>query len=171
VGWRFCTLKSFPNFPRDSFDCGDEEINNYLKNLVETADEAGFSRTFLMISESGEANVYGFYTLSASIIPVKELPDEYRQILPFPIPALLIGQFAIDKVWQGQGISRKLLADAYRRICLLFEQEIIGFQAIRVDPRNDVAKRFWLKQGFVPFKKNTRSLFLPVKTLLRELEI
>jgi GNAT superfamily N-acetyltransferase len=171
VGWRFCTLKSFPNFPRDSFDCGDEEINNYLKNLVETADEAGFSRTFLMISESGEAKVYGFYTLSASIIPVKELPDEYRQILPFPIPALLIGQFAIDKVWQGQGISRKLLADAYRRICLLFEQEIIGFQAIRVDTRNDVAKRFWLKQGFVPFKKNTRSLFLPVKTLLRELEI
>jgi GNAT superfamily N-acetyltransferase len=171
VGWRFCTLKSFPNFPREGFDCGDEEINNYLKNLVETADEAGFSRTFLMISESGEANVYGFYTLSASIIPVKELPDEYRQILPFPIPALLIGQFAIDKVWQGQGISRKLLADAYRRICLLFEQEIIGFQAIRVDTRNDVAKRFWLKQGFVPFKKNTRSLFLPVKTLLRELEI
>jgi hypothetical protein len=126
----------------------DEEINNYLKNLVETTDEAGFSRTFLMISESGDAKVYGFYTLSASIIPVKELPDEYRQILPFPIPALLIEQFAIDRVWQG--ISRKLLADAYRRICLLFEQEIIGFQALRVDTRNDVAKEFWLKQGFVP---------------------
>jgi GNAT superfamily N-acetyltransferase len=171
VGWRFCTLKSFPNFQREGFDCGDEEINNYLKNLVETADEAGFSRTFLMISESGEAKVYGFYTLSASIIPVKELPDEYRQILPFPVPAILIGQFAIDQVLQGQGISRKLLADAYRRICLLFEQEIIGFQALRVDTRNDVAKEFWLKQGFVPFKKNKRSLFLPVKTLIRELEI
>ncbi|NJK70079.1 MAG: hypothetical protein HC941_29455 [Microcoleus sp. SU_5_3] len=63
------------------------------------------------------------------------------------------------------------MADAYRRICLLFEQEIIGFQALRVDTRNDVAKEFWLKQGFVPFKKNKRSLFLPVKTLLRELEI
>jgi hypothetical protein len=25
VGWRFCTLKSFPNFQRDGFDCGDEE--------------------------------------------------------------------------------------------------------------------------------------------------
>ncbi|NJK65695.1 MAG: hypothetical protein HC941_03395 [Microcoleus sp. SU_5_3] len=62
------------------------------------------------------------------------------------------------------------MADAYRRICLLFEQEIIGFQAIRVDTRNDVAKEFWLKQGFVPFKKNKRSLFLPVKTILRELE-
>jgi alkanesulfonate monooxygenase SsuD/methylene tetrahydromethanopterin reductase-like flavin-dependent oxidoreductase (luciferase family) len=55
VGWRFCALKSFPNFQGEGFDCGDEEINNYLKNLVETADEAGFSRTFLMISESGEA--------------------------------------------------------------------------------------------------------------------
>ncbi|NJK65486.1 MAG: hypothetical protein HC941_02155 [Microcoleus sp. SU_5_3] len=80
---------------------------------METADEAGFSRTFLMILESGEAKVCGFYTLSASTIPVKELPDEYKQPLPFPIPAILIGQFAIDRVWQGQGISRLLLADAY----------------------------------------------------------
>ncbi|MEG5006238.1 hypothetical protein [Microcoleus sp. B5-D4] len=53
---------------------------------METADEAGFSRTFLMISESGEAKVYGFYTLSASIIPVKELPDEYSKSSLFPFP-------------------------------------------------------------------------------------
>jgi GNAT superfamily N-acetyltransferase len=169
VGWRFCSLKTFLTLQREEFDCGDEEINNYLKNLVETADEAGFSRTFLMIVEPGEAKVCGFYTLSASTIPVKELPDEYKQPLPFPIPAILIGQFAIDNVWQGQGISRLLLADAYRRICLLFEQEIIGFQAIRVDTRNEEAKTFWLKQGFVPFRKTQRSLFLPVQTILKEL--
>ncbi|MDY6936386.1 MAG: GNAT family N-acetyltransferase [Cyanobacteriota bacterium] len=125
-----------------------------MQDLVETADEAGFSRTFLMIPEIGEAKVFGFYTLSASIIPVKELPEEYRQAIPFPIPAILIGQFAIDKDWQGQGISRKLLGDAYRRICLLFQQEVIGFQAIRVDTRNEGAKAFWLRQGFVPFSKN-----------------
>lgn len=171
MGWRFCSLKNFPTLQREEFDCGDEEINNYLKNLVETADEAGFSRTFLMIVEPGEAKVCGFYTLSASTIPVKELPDEYKQPLPFPIPAILIGQFAIDRVWQGQGVSRQLLADAYRRICLLFEQEIIGFQAIRVDTRNEEAKAFWLKQGFVPFRKTQRSLFLPVRTILRELEM
>ncbi|MEG4444596.1 hypothetical protein QUB47_11050 [Microcoleus sp. AT9_B5] len=97
------------------------------------------------------------------------MPDEYKQPLPFPIPAILIGQFAIERVWQGQGISRLLLADAYRRICLLFEQEIIGFQAIRIDTRNEEAKAFWLKQGFVPFRKTQRSLFLPVRTVLREL--
>lgn len=169
MGWRFCSLKTFPTLQREEFDCGDEEINNYLKNLVETADEAGFSRTFLMIVEPGEVKVCGFYTLSASTIPVKELPDEYKQPLPFPIPAILIGQFAIDRVWQGQGVSRQLLADAYRRICLLFEQEIIGFQAIRVDTRNEEAKAFWLKQGFVPFRKTQRSLFLPVRTIMREL--
>jgi hypothetical protein len=61
VGWRFCSLKTFRTLQREDFDCGDEEINNYLKNLVETADEAGFSRTFLMIIEPGEAKVCGFY--------------------------------------------------------------------------------------------------------------
>ena len=50
------------------------------------------------------------------------------------------------------------------------QQEIIGFQAIRVDTRNKEAKELWLKQGFVLFKKTKRSLFLPVKTILRQLE-
>ncbi|MBE9042006.1 hypothetical protein IQ235_14585 [Oscillatoriales cyanobacterium LEGE 11467] len=54
VGWRFCSLKTVPNLQRDEFDCGDDEINRYLKDLVETADETGFSRTFLMISETGD---------------------------------------------------------------------------------------------------------------------
>jgi hypothetical protein len=71
-----------------------------------------------------------FPALSASTIPVKELPDEYKQPLPFPISDILIGQFAIARVWQGQGISHLLLAEAYRRICLLFEQEIMGFLAL-----------------------------------------
>ncbi|MCU0542860.1 MAG: hypothetical protein MUE44_11795 [Oscillatoriaceae cyanobacterium Prado104] len=69
---------------------------------MEAADDAGFSRTFLMILEPGKAKLCGFYTLSASTIPVKELPDEYKQPLPFPIPAistiisvLLIGLSAI----------------------------------------------------------------------------
>ncbi len=102
MGWRFCSLKNFPTLQREDFDCRDEEINNYLKNLVEAADDAGFSRTFLMILEPGKAKLCGFYTLSASTIPVKELPDEYKQPLPFPIPAistiisvLLIGLSAI----------------------------------------------------------------------------
>jgi hypothetical protein len=63
VGWRFCSLKTSPTLQKEEFDCGDEEINNYLKNLVETADEAGFSRTFLMIVEPGEAKE-GTYCLS-----------------------------------------------------------------------------------------------------------
>ena len=40
-----------------------------------------------------------------------------------------------------------------------------------VDTRNEEAKAFWLKQGFVPFRKTQRSLFLPVQTILRELKI
>ncbi|NER33034.1 MAG: GNAT family N-acetyltransferase [Oscillatoria sp. SIO1A7] len=82
----------------------------------------------------------------------------------------MIGQFAIDRSCQGQGLSRKLLGDAYRRICLLYNQGIIGFKAIRVDTRKPEAKEFWLKQGFIEFQKTKRCLFLPVKTILRELE-
>ncbi len=98
------------------------------------------------------------------------LLSKIEPLLLVVVILLQIGQFAIDKVWQGKGISRKLLGDAYRRICLLFQQEIIGFQAIQVDTRNENAKEFWLKQGFVSFKKTKRSLFLPVKIIIREID-
>ena len=36
MGWRFCSLKTFPTLQREDFDCGDEEINNYaiIRNRV-----------------------------------------------------------------------------------------------------------------------------------------
>ena len=64
MGGRFCRLKTFPTLQREEFDFGDEKINNYhLKNLIETGDEAGFYKTFLMIVEPLEAKVKGLWIL------------------------------------------------------------------------------------------------------------
>jgi GNAT superfamily N-acetyltransferase len=168
VGWRFRPLSKVKSIQTDCFECADEEINKYFRESAVLAEEEGFSRIFLMLSEEDESRVVGFYTLSDSSIPAQELPSEFMKGFLFPCPAKLIGQFAIDKSFSRQGLSRKLLWDVYRRI--LFGRRISGFRAIRVDTRTDTAKNFWIKQGFVPFKKHKSSLFLPVQTLVREIE-
>jgi len=122
---------------------------------------------------SAEDELAGFYTLSTSQIPVSEIPNRYRKGVSkfsFPFPAVLIGQFAINKVLQGKKLSYCLLGDAYTRIAMAYKQSSIGFRAIRVDTRNDKARDFWLKQNFIPFKKTENSLFMPVQTILQELE-
>lgn len=168
MGWRFYSLSKNPGIQRDIFECGDEKIDEYFRKSALLTEEEGFSRVFLMLCQADESRVVGFYTLSDSSIPAQELPSEFMKGFLFPCPAKLIGQFAIDKSFSGQGFSRPLLWDAYRRIAL--SSKTSGCRAVKVDTTTDRGKSFWEKQGFLPFKKRKTSLFLPIQTILREIE-
>lgn len=94
-----------------------------------------------MLSEADK--IVGYYTLGNSTIPLSEVPNKYKRGIPnIPFPAVLIGQFGIDKSCQGKGLSYLLLGDAYTRIALAYRQKIFAFRAIRVDTRNDDTKLF-----------------------------
>ena len=164
--WNFYQrLTAHLDIDRSSFDCGDENINQYIKEDAVFCENADFARTFLMVNK--EVGLIGFYTLSSSVIPSKELPDEYTEGIPkFPIPCILIGQFAISKTLHGQKLSYYLLADTYKNIIHYYKQDLVGFWGIRVDTQTEEAKSFWTKQGFISFKKRPTSLFIPIKTLL-----
>lgn len=166
----FVNLKDCLDVDRDNFDCDDPEINNYIKDVAIVAQETNHATTFLMLDKE-ERKIAGFYTLSSSVIPRQDLPDEYRESkLPYATPAILIGQFALDKTYQKCNLSKYLLGNAYRRIFLLYKQSIVAFRAIRVDTRAEKAKKFWIRQGFIEFKKNQSSLFLPINTVIKTLE-
>lgn len=121
---------------------------------------------------SDEKKVVGYYTLGNSIVPVSEIPNQDKRGIPnFSFPAVLIGQFGIDSNYQGNKLSYLLLGDAYTRIALAYRQKILAIRAVRVDTRDERAKAFWLKQGFIPFKKSQNSLFIPLKTILQEFEL
>lgn len=167
MGWRFLSLNSVPEIDKTCFDCGDPDVNEFLRDSAEICEKEDFSRVFLMLSD--EDKVIGYYTLGNSIIPINEVPNKYKKGIPnFPFPAVLIGQFGIDNSYQGKGLSYLLLGDAYTRIALAYQQKVFAFKAIRVDTRNDDAKLFWVKQGFIPFKKSQNSLFIPVQTIINE---
>ena len=61
------------------------------------------------------------------------------------------------------GTGKYLLVDALKRIVLLSRQ--IGSAAVVVDVKNDAAMKFYLRNGFLPFRENSARLFLPMKTI------
>lgn len=169
MGWSFLPLRDNPQINREGFDCGDSDINQYITEQAASCQEEGYANSFLMV-DSENSRLVGFYTLSSSVITPQEIPDEYRSPgMDFAMPAVLVGQFGISKDYQNKGLSLALLGDSYRRIALLYSGGSLAFRAIRVDTRTDQAKEFWIKQGYIPFKKRKSSLFIPVKTILREL--
>lgn len=143
------------------FDCGAEELNTYLKRFAKKNDKLGIGRTYVLLDK---AHALGFYTVSMAQIEFKALPKSTQGKLPrYPIPAVRIGRLAIDLSAQGQGLGEFLLMDALTR-CLRVSEEIAIF-AVIVDAKNDQAKAFYLKYGFIPLEDQELSLFLPVSTI------
>ncbi len=77
----------------------------------------------------------GYSTLANNSISQKLIPQKFKRKLPksyTSIPTTLLGQLAVDKRYQKQGIGNLLLLDALRRSYLI--SKIIGSFALIVAP-------------------------------------
>ena len=99
----------------------------------------------------------GYYTLSATGVKLTEFPADITRKLPkYPlVPATLLGRLAVDKIHQGRGYGRFLLADALFRAV---RSEIASF-AIIVDAKDEAACRFYERESFLPFPDQPLRLF------------
>jgi len=107
----------------------------------------------------------GYYTLSSTSIQLGELPEQTVRKLPrYPLlPATLLGRLAVDRREQGKGYGRYLLADALYRAA---QSEIASF-AVIVDAKDDNARRFYEREGFLPFPDQPMKLFRPMADIRR----
>lgn len=149
---------------RSAFDCGNDELNRYLKQQARQDADKHVAVPFVLL-EPGSAVVRGFYTLSASIIPVEELPPDMMKKLPRygQLPVTLLGRLAVDQTARRQGVGEFLLVDALRR-CLEGSQHI-GAMAVIVDAKDEQAESFYRHFDFLPFQLTPRRLFLPMRQI------
>ncbi|WP_055075637.1 GNAT family N-acetyltransferase [Pseudanabaena sp. 'Roaring Creek'] len=161
--WRIVPIQK--QYQRDGFDCGYPSLNDYIKKYARQNDQKGIAKAFVALPDESN-KIAGYYTLSSCAIAYSELPDRDRAKLPsYPIPAVLIGRLAVDRIWQGQGLGSRLLVDALMR-ALRISQEV-GVYAVRVDALDVKAKEFYLRHEFLPFQDVELSLFLPIATIAR----
>jgi len=153
-------------YHRKSFDCGDENLNRYLREQARQDAERRVAAPFVLIHPDSQS-VVGFYTLSASIIPMDELPPELMMRLPRygQMPVTLLGRLAVDRSVGGQGVGEFLLVDALRR-CLEATQQIASM-AVIVEAKNQQAESFYRYFDFQPFQQTPLRLFLPMEQIAR----
>lgn len=151
---------------RQSFDCGNGDLNRYLREQARQDSEKRVAAPFVL-SPPGSHAVLGFYTLSASIIPVQELPPDLMKRLPRygQLPVTLLGRLAVDRTATGQGIGEFLLVDALRRSLEAAQQ--IAAMAVIVDAKDDRAENFYRHFDFLPFQQTPLRLFLPMTQIAK----
>jgi predicted N-acetyltransferase YhbS len=146
---------------REGFDCGDTALNEFLLRQAGQQQRRGFGKTYVALA-GGEAAVIGFVTVSAGQIATASLSSQSR--LPrYPAPMLRIGRLAVDMRHQGKGIGQDLLAFSLR-LAVEFSQRV-GLYAVVVDAKNNKAKAFHEKLGFIACVDNPLCVYLPIATL------
>lgn len=153
---------------RVSFDCGELELNHFIKNQALKHMKAGISRTMVLPAASllpnGKYPICSFYTITPSSINRNTLPEDVSKKLPhYPIPVFLLAQLAVHKNEQSNGLGKITLIKALE---YLYEvnSHMRAF-AIIVDCLNPNAEKFYLKFGFEELCLNQGRirLFIPMK--------
>lgn len=149
---------------RKSFDCGNEDLNRYLREQARQDAEKRVAAPFVL-TQPGAPKVLGFYTLSSSIIPAGELPADLMKRLPRygQLPVTLLGRLAVDRLARGQGVGEFLLVDAMRRSLEAAQQ--IAAMAVVVDAKDAQAESFYRHFDFQPFQQAPLRLFLPMSQI------
>ena len=112
-----------------------------------------------------ERMIAGYYTLSAYVVRIPELPPALAKKLPrYPlIPATLLGRLAINRAHQGRKLGRLLLMDAlYRSWKNTAQVASTGVVAEAID---DAAREFYLHHEFVPLAGHPWKLFIAMGTI------
>jgi predicted N-acetyltransferase YhbS len=80
---------------------------------------------------------------------------------PEPIPAILLGRLAVDKVHQGAGLGGFLLLDAVRRIVAVAEQ--VGVRTLITHTADAQATAFYARHDFMQSDTDPLRMLLLVK--------
>ncbi len=156
---------------RGAFDCGDAELNDFLRRYARQSHDQGAAKTFLAIDDDTRA-ILGFYSLAPASLAYHRAPEILRRGLArHEVPGFRLARIAIDRAQQGRGLGGQLLLAAGRR-CLM-AAAAVGGAVLIIDAKNDRAAAWYAGYGAMPLLDAERTLVLPLATidkLLKEVE-
>lgn len=150
----------------DAFDCGQPDLDDWLKRFALVNQKAGMSTVFVTSSEN---RVVGYYALATGGVERADAPGRVIRGVPaHPVPVILLTRLAVHSGAQGKGLGRALLKDALVRVANAADE--IGVRALLVHAKDDQAKAFYMRQAeFEPSPTDPLHLYLLMKDLRKNL--
>lgn len=130
---------------RTDFDCGKESLNKWFHKRAWKNQAANVSRTNV-ICDNDTGKIVGYVSLANTEIRRSLLTKKYQRNMPDPIPAVLLGQLAVDSEYQGQGVASHLLLFAYKTALNIATHT--GCYGLVTHPIDDNARSYYERRGF-----------------------
>ena len=143
-----------------SFDCGDQDINHFLKSLAFLNQERKLSKTYTFYVKASN-KVIAFVTLSASQLNT----GDARIFGIDKVPIVLLGRLGVDNSYKSKKLGIALIKIALEKS--LEASKIIACRLLLVETNLDM-KSYYLRKvnmGFEWFRdrKNSSILFIDLK--------
>ena len=150
---------------RTDFNCSNEYLNQYLRQTARQHNQKGISRTFVLADTASEKMkvIIGFFTLSLCEVCSAKLPPSLAKKYPLTVPGVKLARLAVDINWQSQGIGKILIIEAMKRAVIIADNA--GVIGLFVDAKDDRAKQYYTRYGFISLKDNLLEMFLSLATI------
>ena len=149
---------------REEFDCGAVEPNEYLQRYARQNHELGGAKTFVAVSVSEPARVFGYYSISPASIGFANVPRGVtRKLGRYDVPVFRLGRLAVSLSMQGRGLGGELLLSAGLRALAVASE--VGGVALAIDAKDRKAATWYERFGALHLLDDPLKLILPLATI------
>lgn len=158
----------------DDFDCGVDRLNNFLKHTAKKQQKDNMTSVYV-ITADGTPNILGYHAVNAGRMDAKALQRPPKGTPAHgEIPVLFLGQIAISRHHQNQGIGSILMHHVFEKAGIVAGQ--VGCYAILLDVISDGGeemmkqrKEWYEKFGFVSFTDEPSRMFITIQQIRESL--
>lgn len=159
---------------RAAFDCGDAQMNDFLRRFARQSHEQNAAKTFCAVDtvvpghDEVPTRILGFYTVAPSAVAHDDVPSAMTKGLArHEVSGFKLARLATDLTVAGQGLGGQLLAAAALR-CLRLAGEGGGILLI-IDAKNPRAADWYAGYGAEPLRNKPLTLVIPLATFAPDL--
>ena len=157
----------------DFFDCGhDSTIDKWLCEKAPEMHSEDLAKVWILAKTTSPGDPVGFFSLTATELTYDESPKHLfkgKTILGayHAHPALLLGKFALNKAYQGEGIDRFLMISVY--VHAVEVSKICGVRYLLIDIKTEKLLNYYReKYGFEILREGER-LYRRVDAIRKDL--
>lgn len=143
-----------------SFDCGDDDLNDFFWNEALLYHEQKFAATHVVYSDTG---VVAYFTLTSDCLHKQRVAsDDVLNNYPYTkYPALKIARLAVDKNYQRGGVGKWCMKNIFLALAKI--STVASFRFITVDAKHkDDVVEFYKRFGFRQVMQNTATDTVPM---------
>lgn len=156
---------------RAGFDCGDAQMNDFLRRFARQSHEQNAAKTFCAIDDAVPNRVLGFYSIAPSAVAHEDVPAAMTKGLArHEVSGFKLARLATDLSVSGRGLGGQLLAAAALR-CLRIASEGGGLLLI-IDAKSERAANWYKSYGAEPLvdRPLTLTLAMPLASFADDLK-